>query len=295
MASEFHDQAPQSVLTNFGWLVRDVPTTLIRGRMEGWVRIRIAGQTDWKRGWMIVTAGLEGVVPVERLPSNSEPGGGALSPNTLIKKKRMSNIFSWDSTGSQQSAAPSKPSISVYASNKPKDRKKPLLTVQNVTQVFAVYPERPELISRSTLLKMEGLFGDEETAAAMKSREGWLLMMPEPEGGLSESAEMLKWIVGKSDAIYVLYVFDFFAIALHDAFELYGRPESWTWDPRDPNSLMFAYPVGQNKDVRNLVLLAVAPRTSYDYSFFSSIENLQKFLTFGMIVLLPSGLLLLPS
>lgn len=28
---------------------RDTPTTLVRGRMEGWARIRIAGQTDWKR------------------------------------------------------------------------------------------------------------------------------------------------------------------------------------------------------------------------------------------------------
>ena len=39
-------------------------------------------------------------------------------------------------------------------------------------------------------------------------------------------------------------------IALHDAFELYGRPDSWTWDPRDHISLMFAYPVGPSKDVR---------------------------------------------
>lgn len=42
-------------------------------------------------------------------------------------------------------------------------------------------------------------------------------------------------------------------LALHDAFELYGRPEAWTWDPRDPISLMFAYPVGPNKDVCHLV------------------------------------------
>lgn len=39
-------------------------------------------------------------------------------------------------------------------------------------------------------------------------------------------------------------------IALHDAFELYGRPDHWTWDPRDTISLMFAYPVGPKKDVR---------------------------------------------
>ncbi len=37
--------------------------------------------------------------------------------------------------------------------------------------------------------------------------------------------------------------------AYHDAFQLYGRPQAWTWDPREPTSLMFAYPVGPDKDV----------------------------------------------
>jgi CCR4-NOT transcriptional complex subunit CAF120 len=54
---------------------------------------------------------------------------------------------------------------------------------------------------------MEGLFGNEETAASMKSREGWMLMMPELEGGLSESAEMLKWIVGGSEAVREFVLF----------------------------------------------------------------------------------------
>ncbi|KIJ10915.1 hypothetical protein PAXINDRAFT_101856 [Paxillus involutus ATCC 200175] len=38
-------------------------------------------------------------------------------------------------------------------------------------------------------------------------------------------------------------------VALHDAFELYGRPKSYTWDPRDPLSTMFAYPVGPGRDL----------------------------------------------
>ena len=39
------------------------------------------------------------------------------------------------------------------------------------------------------------------------------------------------------------------SLGIHDAFELYGRPEAWIWDPRDPVSLMFGYPVGPQKDV----------------------------------------------
>jgi hypothetical protein len=41
-----------------------------------------------------------------------------------------------------------------------------------------------------------------------------------------------------------------FRVAFHDVFELYGRPKSYTWDPRDPVSQMFGYPVGPHKEVR---------------------------------------------
>ena len=43
--------------------------------------------------------------------------------------------------------------------------------------------------------------------------------------------------------------------AIHDAFELYGRPKMYSWDPRDAQSMMFAYPSGPNRDVRLLALL----------------------------------------
>ncbi|KAG2045609.1 hypothetical protein BDR06DRAFT_1015477 [Suillus hirtellus] len=43
---------------------------------------------------------------------------------------------------------------------------------------------------------------------------------------------MLKWLV-----------------ALHDAFELYGHPKAYTWDPCNPVLLMFAYPVNPGRDL----------------------------------------------
>jgi CCR4-NOT transcriptional complex subunit CAF120 len=164
--------------------------------MEGWVRIRIAGQTDWKRMWMVVTAGSEGVGPARPAPTGGGIGGVPTPVAPVPKKKRMSNLFSREST-TQQPTAPTIATVSMYASAKPKDKRRSLLTVRNVTQAFAVYPERPELITRSTLIKVEGLLGDEDTAAGMKSREGWLLVMPELEGGLGQAAEMLKWVVGE--------------------------------------------------------------------------------------------------
>ncbi|KAJ7158649.1 hypothetical protein C8R46DRAFT_396215 [Mycena filopes] len=206
---------------------RDHPSTLQHGRMEGWVRIRIAGQTDWKKVWMSVTASADAAPSDANAPPNSAG---------TRNKKRMSNLFGSKEQngplGGGGGPLPPKPVIAMFAGPKPKDRKKPLLTFHNVTQAFAVYPERPDLISRSTLIKLEGLIGDEETAGDMGRREGWLLIMPELEGGLGQAEEMLKWIV-----------------ALHDAFQLYGRPQGWTWDPRDPASLMFAYPVGPHRDL----------------------------------------------
>ncbi|KAG2340692.1 hypothetical protein BDR05DRAFT_889329, partial [Suillus weaverae] len=204
---------------------KDTRTTLVRGRMEGWVLIRVAGQTDWKRMWMVISGSQT---------SSTDAGAPSATTGTApTPKKRMSNLFSRDEP------LPMKPLVALYASSRPKDKKHPLLTLREVSQAFAVYPERPELISRSTLMKLEGLIGDEEMADTMKRREGWLLIMPELEAGNTQVSEMLKWLV-----------------ALHDAFELYGRPKVYTWDPRDPVSLMFAYPVNPGRDVSTCCSLA---------------------------------------
>ncbi|EKM58341.1 uncharacterized protein PHACADRAFT_90445 [Phanerochaete carnosa HHB-10118-sp] len=202
---------------------RDMHTPLRDGRMEGWIRIRVAGQTDWKLLWMVISAGAHssdaGVVEL-RSPSP-----------TVLRKKRISSLFSRDQSPPRV-PAPARPMLQLFMSNKPKDRREAVLTVRDVSQAFAVYPERPELISRSTLLKIEGMLGDEEVAGAMRNREGWLLVMPELKGNGARASEMLKWL-----------------IAIHDAFELYGRPQMYSWDPRDPGSMMFAYPIGPHKDL----------------------------------------------
>jgi CCR4-NOT transcriptional complex subunit CAF120 len=47
-------------------------------------------------------------------------------------------------------------------------------------------------------------------------------------------------------------------LAIHDAFELYGRPKLYSWDPRDSASMMFAYPIGPEKQVRSKYCSAAA-------------------------------------
>jgi CCR4-NOT transcriptional complex subunit CAF120 len=137
---------------------------------------------------MVINAGHENVGP-------EQPTNGSASSQS--RKKRMSSLFSRDQSPPRQTG-PSKPSITIYAGSKPREKKKAWLSLREVTQAFAVYPERPELITRSTLIKVEGLLGDEELAQSMKSREGWLLFMPELEGSsMNHAMEMLKWVIGK--------------------------------------------------------------------------------------------------
>ena len=172
-------------LSIFG-TARDMPTTLVRGKMEGWARIRVAGQTDWKRVWLSVQEGTES-------NDKSVPANTPAAPSRTLKKKRIS-LFSRDSAA--QNGLPVNPMIAMFTSPRPKDRKKPIMTISNVTQAFGVYPERPELISCSTLIKVEGAFGDDDMAANLRLREGWVLIMPELEG-TGQSAAMLKWIIGE--------------------------------------------------------------------------------------------------
>ncbi|TCD64822.1 hypothetical protein EIP91_003603, partial [Steccherinum ochraceum] len=206
---------------------RETRSPLVRGKMEGWVRIRVAGQTDWKKLWMVICAG--GVLQHDNGSATSQDTRPT-SPSAP-RKNRLSQLFSRDHSP-PQGGTPSKPAIHVFTSPKQKDKKKPILTFRDVAQAFAVYPERPELISRSTLMKLEGVFGDEEMVGSMKNREAWLLVMPELEANNTRASEMLKWLIG-----------------IHDAFELYGRPRIYSWDPRDPQSTMFAYPIGPHRDL----------------------------------------------
>lgn len=173
---------------------KDPRSPLVHGKMEGWVKIRLAGQVDWKRLWLVVQSGGGGNAGADDRPSSPSQSRG----------NRMSKLFSRPQSPKPQS--PSRASITLYPSPKPKDKKKASLTMFNLSQVFAVYPERPELISRSTLIKVEGQMGEEEMTGGMRGRDGWLLIMPELEQGKLGSLEMLKWVVGM---LFYKYEFSF--------------------------------------------------------------------------------------
>jgi CCR4-NOT transcriptional complex subunit CAF120 len=129
--------------------------------------------------------------------SQDAPGGPpqpGTPPEPPQHKRRISSLFGRDNNQSLPLSA--QPLVAFYLSPKPKDRRRPFLTLRDVTQAFAVYPERPELINKSTLMKIEGTVGDEEVAMAMRKREGWVLVMPELETGVPQANETIRWLIG---------------------------------------------------------------------------------------------------
>ena len=211
----------------------DAPTTLIDRKLEGWARVRLSGQTEWHKVWLVVQAGVADYDPDRQSPPAPSPAPATpIAIPVTTKKKRISNIFSLQTTSTNLPSVPAR-LLSMHDSPKAKQKKKPpLFSMSTVCQAYAVYPERPELIEASSLIKVAGAaagFKDAWDNWRGKGEDAFVLILP--DGG---SAEMLKWIV-----------------ALHDAFELYGRPKEWNWDHRNPVSLLFGYPAEPQKAVRS--------------------------------------------
>lgn len=102
---------------------REPAPPLIRGRLEGWVRVRVMGGTDWKRLWVVLN-----------LPGSDETN------KEDEKKGRRRSFFGM---GEKQQEAPvQEPNTGVSMAsfyNEPRTAKNrtsvvPVLTVTNVTQ-----------------------------------------------------------------------------------------------------------------------------------------------------------------
>nr|XP_031860163.1 uncharacterized protein CI109_004295 [Kwoniella shandongensis]KAA5527235.1 hypothetical protein CI109_004295 [Kwoniella shandongensis] len=230
---------------------REPKSELVRGRLEGWVRTRVMGGTDWKRLWMVL----------------STPGSDDASKDE-DKKGRRRSFFGIGDKEKEQTVQEPNTGVSMASfytePRTPKNRTSvvPILTVTNVTQAYAVFPERLEVMAQSNLYKVVGrISGDMVTIEGRLRDSGWALIMPEQQeeganqsghhGGQHAKVEgtpltnMMRWVTG-----------------FHDVFGLYGRPEKYNWDQRDPRSLFFAYPQG---DVRNRLFLDLEEAVMSDF------------------------------
>lgn len=179
---------------------------------EGFVQARFPGATGWKKFWAVV--------------SNRK------TEKRLFQKKIVT-------TGGQ---------IMFFESKKAKH---PMMTLENVVQVYTVYPESPQLINMATLFKMEGSLyktnrnGHQKQLVSVSSSA---LVMT------SNTSELVQWLVG-----------------CFDAFKLYGRPDLLLEDSQNPKSLSFAGDKPQGR-----LFLEPSEVLSVDSGYGSTLLNNKK-------------------
>jgi hypothetical protein len=167
----------------------NVPSTLTDSKLEGWVRVRIAGRnrTKWKQFWMCVSAGTKDIA----LSPEHDTWD---SPHVAPKKRDIFGFFSQDKSNVPLEQA----NIFLYNGRRRK-YKKPVLKFKAVTQAFAVYPERSRIISSHAVIRLEGTCYDEDIltgGGGGKEYETWMLLMPDLEGTGIE--EVLRWLIGEN-------------------------------------------------------------------------------------------------
>lgn len=219
-----------------------------QGKMEGWVKARFMGSTEWRKCWLVLSdRGAEGASQGNAQNDHkSETGSVTSNRNSFWSKLKAGDRGSLIGSPSAPALADTgvkdidvppgsngAPGLACFYDTK--KSKKPFATMAYASQAFAVYPSRPELVEGSSLFKVEGAFPlSGFVSATNKIRQsGWVMIMPELDSGSNKgaNAEMMKW-----------------CIAFMDAFRLYGRPTQFQWDARNPISPFFAYPIGPYKD-----------------------------------------------
>lgn len=181
-----------------------IKSPLTKGKMEGWVKARFMGSTEWKKCWLVLSDhkpdGNEGKKKFWKLggagdrssimstvTSNGPPGSAGGPPGT---------------PGGEMETPPGSngaPGCAQFFENK--KAKKPFATLVYASHAFAVYPSRPELVEGSSLFKIEGAFPQSTVLSATHRirSTGWAMLMPELEGSGSKgaNAEMMKWVIGE--------------------------------------------------------------------------------------------------
>lgn len=186
---------------------------LVQGRYAGWFDVRTFGNRQWLHLWVILS--------VEMPPSADAPDLNLSSKS----KKRLSKLFGGSSGPDESLTTPypmpipgetsptgrhNAPYISAQFFKTPPNNRSskaspqpqmPFLTITDVTQAFAVFPEVEAEVENSAMLKLEGKLMGEGLGSARRD-EGWTLMIPVEQQGEGfvpgKRADMLRWLVGQS-------------------------------------------------------------------------------------------------
>ncbi|KAI9253515.1 hypothetical protein BDA99DRAFT_520017 [Phascolomyces articulosus] len=94
-----------------------------------------------------------------------------------------------------------------------KKSKTPLMTMTSITHAYAIYPELPQLIEKSCIMRMDGWI---LRKGAKNPEEGHVLLMAD------HCQAMLNGL-----------------LAMFDAYKMHGRPEHLITDPTEKESLHY--------------------------------------------------------
>ncbi|CAG8465417.1 660_t:CDS:2 [Diversispora eburnea] len=157
-------------------------TVLIKGKLEGYLQVQFNYSDEPKKYWVVV------------------------SDHRAEDKKKKSDL------------AYTRGQALFYETKK---SKKPFMTLANVLQTYAIYPDNPTLIEKTNQIRVEGnLYPTKST----DNKFGDFVILT------TESINQLsKWVIG------------FF-----DSFKLYGRPKELLYDFKNPISPFFAVPTERN-------------------------------------------------
>lgn len=213
------------------------PLSQTNNRIAGWFDVRTFGSRSWSHLWVVLSVeGPPGTNSHASHPSlSNDPKVGAGKT-----KNRISKLFGGGASPPELTTTPYPPvpgessptgmgpgrgsemSLASVAGGRPvvsaqfytvppkstlsrspaSSGQVPFLTVTDVSQAFAVYPEVETEIDNSAMFKVEGHLAGEAMGPSSRRDEGWILMIPmEKEGELftaGKRSDMLRWLAGES-------------------------------------------------------------------------------------------------
>lgn len=196
------------------------PSPLVNGRYAGWFDVRTFGGRQWHHLWVVLS--------IEPPPGSN--GAPPLDHAHSVKgKNRISKLFGGSSANDETHTTPypmpvpgetsptgrngtARPVVSAQFFQTPPNNRNskaapqpqlPFLTITDVTQAFAVFPEVEAEVENSAMLKLEGKLAGEGLGAARRD-DGWTLMIPMEQQDESfvpaKRNDMIRWLVGQSSS-----------------------------------------------------------------------------------------------
>lgn len=197
---------------------RALRSPLVKGRLEGAVKARFMGSTEWRNAWLVLGDTPQSAAPETSAKSKFWKIGSTGSRGSILSLTgHHGNATSGSDFGP---AAVGGATPDPFANVSPPTGMTPttgvayfyeskkayhsgaasFATLVYVSHVYAVYPSRPELVEGSSLFKLEAVLSQPPgnipvlSASGTPRQSGWVMLMPQSE--VPPIKEMVKWLLG---------------------------------------------------------------------------------------------------